>query len=152
FDVVRGGSEEARVPKRLRDPVLWPEVVGERTFTLDFQTSPEPQWQINGKGFDHDRIDAEPRLGTAELWHWVNAGPGLHPMHTHLAHFQVVSVGGRKPGPAGRRAMKDPVLVPPTETVTVKVLFAGFPGRYVFHCPALEHGDRDMMGQMRVRP
>lgn len=152
FDVVRGGREEARVPKRLRDPVLMPKVVGERTFTLDFQTNPEPVWQINGQGFDHDRIDAEPRLGTAELWHWENNTPSLHPMHIHLAHFQVVSVGGRKPDRVDRKAMKDTVLVGPNETATVKVLFAGFPGRYVFHCHALEHGDRDMMGQMRVRP
>lgn len=149
FDVVRGGKETARVPKRLRDPVLMPAVVGERTFDLTLDTDPELEWQINGLGFDHDRIDADPSLGTTERWHWVNSSDSMHPMHTHLAHFKVESVGNRLLHPADM-AMKDTVAVPPNETATVRVLFAGYPGRYVFHCHALEHGDRNMMAQMQV--
>ena len=38
----------------------------------------------------------------------------------------------------------------PEETVTVMPYFDYFPGRYVFHCHAAEHGDMSMMGQMEV--
>ncbi len=150
FDVVKGGKERARVPKRLREPYLLPSVAAQRTFTLTLSTDPL-EWQINGKGFEHGVVDFYPRLGTSEIWHWVNETPSMHPMHTHLAHFQVLSVGGRKPHPAdGGFGFKDTVPVPGNQRATIRVYFAGFTGRYVFHCHALEHGDHEMMRQMEV--
>ena len=38
----------------------------------------------------------------------------------------------------------------PGETVTVQPWFAPYAGRYVFHCHALEHGDKAMMLQLEV--
>jgi spore coat protein A, manganese oxidase len=150
FDVVKGGKERARVPKRLREPYLLPSVAAQRTFTLTLSTDPL-EWQINGKGFEHGVVDFYPRLGTSEIWHWVNETPSMHPMHTHLAHFQVLSVGGRKPHPAdGGFGFKDTVPVPGNQRATIRVYFAGYTGRYVFHCHALEHGDHEMMRQMEV--
>ena len=149
FDVVRGGREEARVPRRLRAPYLTPKPSRQRTFELTLKSTQPREWQINGQGFDHERIDAEPVLGTAEIWRFVNSSPSMHPMHTHLAHFDVLSVGGRRPHPADR-VMKDTVPVPPNQTAVVRPHFTRFTGRYVFHCHALEHGDKNMMGQMEV--
>jgi spore coat protein A, manganese oxidase len=149
FDVVRGGREEARIPKRLRAAYLMPAPRADRTFELTLKTTAPQEWQINGRGFDHDRVDVRPRLGSTETWRFVNDSPSMHPMHTHLAHFEVLSVGGRKPHPADR-GLKDTVPVPPNQTAVVRPHFAGFSGRYVFHCHALEHGDRNMMGQLEV--
>jgi spore coat protein A, manganese oxidase len=153
FDVVRGGKERARVPKRLRDPYLLPSVAAERSFALTLRTGggQPPAWQINGESFDPERIDIRPRLGTSEIWHWVNESPVMHPMHSHLAHFQVISVGGRKPHPADSGfGFKDTVPVPGNTTATVRMYFTGYTGRYVYHCHAAEHSDHEMMAQMEV--
>ena len=65
------------------------------------------------------------------------------------APWRVVSVNGKPPHPADR-GWKDTVAVYPNETVVVMPYFDYFPGRYVFHCHAAEHGDMSMMGQMEV--
>jgi spore coat protein A, manganese oxidase len=148
--VVRGGRETARVPKRLRSEYLLPSPAADRTFTLGFRQNPAPgQWLINGEIFDHDRVDVTPALGTTETWRFVNDTVSMHPMHAHLAHFKVISVGGRKPHPADR-GMKDTVAVWPGETAVVRPHFTHYSGRFVYHCHALEHGDHEMMAQMRV--
>jgi spore coat protein A, manganese oxidase len=151
FDIVKGGKERARVPNRLRWPYLLPSVAKQETIELGIGPAPGggTEWKLNGQGFDHERIDVRSRLGTTEIWRFVNRTPVLHPMHTHLAHFKVLSVGGRRPHPADQWP-KDTVPVPGNQTAVVRVYFTHFPGRYVFHCHALEHGDRNMMAQMEV--
>jgi FtsP/CotA-like multicopper oxidase with cupredoxin domain len=150
FDVVRGGRETARVPKRLRGEYLLPSPSTVRTFPLGFQADPPPgQWLIDGKIFDHDRIDVQPTLGTTETWRFVNDTVSMHPMHAHLAHFKVISVNGRRPHPA-ERGMKDTVAVWPNQTAVVRPYFTHHTGRFVYHCHALEHGDHEMMAQMQV--
>jgi spore coat protein A, manganese oxidase len=151
FDIVKGGKERARVPKRLRWPYLLPSVAKQETIELGIGPAPGggAEWKLNGQGFDHERIDVRSRLGTTEIWRFVNRTPVLHPMHTHLAHFKVLTVGGRRPHPADQWP-KDTVPVPGNQTAVVRVYFTHFPGRYVFHCHALEHGDRNMMAQMEV--
>ena len=47
-------------------------------------------------------------------------------------------------------AWKDTIGVLPGETATVQPWFAPYTGRYVFHCHALEHGDKAMMLQLEV--
>jgi spore coat protein A, manganese oxidase len=150
FDVVRGGRETARLPERLRSEYLLPSPSADRTFTLGFRENPPPgQWLINGEIFDHDRIDVTPTLGTTETWRFVNDTISMHPMHAHLAHFKVISVGGRRPHPA-ERGLKDTVAVWPGETAVVRPYFTHHTGRFVYHCHALEHGDYEMMAQMEV--
>ena len=71
-------------------------------------------------------------------------------MHLHGYHFRVVidrTASRRIPGDAG---WKDTVAVYPNQTVVVRPYFDYFPGVYVFHCHAAEHGDMSMMGQMEV--
>jgi spore coat protein A len=151
FDIVRGGAEEARIPKKLRELEELPEVNAERSWPLTFQglAGGGSVWQIAGGGFSEMRIDCKPRLGTTELWTWVNQSSRTHPMHTHGYHFRVVSSNGQPPH-AGDAGWKDTVAVYPNETVVVQPYFDYFPGVYVFHCHAAEHGDMSMMGQMEV--
>jgi FtsP/CotA-like multicopper oxidase with cupredoxin domain len=149
FDVVRGRSEDFRVPRRLRPLEDLPRVSAERTFPLTLQGGVRSEWHISGSGFGVDRIDCKPRHGTTELWQFVNSSSRVHPMHLHGVHFRVVSQNGKAPHP-GDAAWKDTVTVLPNQRVTVRPYFDHYTGVYVFHCHALEHNDVAMMGQMEV--
>ena len=149
FDVVKGGTEHARVPARLTELEELPAVNAQRGWPLTFQGLGASMWQIAGGGFSENRIDCRPRQSTTELWTFTNHSERTHPMHLHGYHFRVVSQGGRPPHP-GDAAWKDTVAVLPQQTVVVRPYFDYFPGRYVFHCHAAEHGDMSMMGQMEV--
>jgi FtsP/CotA-like multicopper oxidase with cupredoxin domain len=147
FDVTRGGSEDFRVPRRMRSQEALPPPSANRTWDLGLGFG---GWQINGKDFDHNRMDVQPRHGSTERWTFVNRSNRVHPMHIHGFLFRVLE---RSSGPvhAGDRlGWKDTIGVLPNETVTVLAWFAPYSGRYVFHCHSLEHGDKAMMLQLEV--
>jgi FtsP/CotA-like multicopper oxidase with cupredoxin domain len=150
FDVVGGGGrEEARIPKKFFPLPDLPPVNAQRTWPLTFQGLAGSSWQIAGADFSLDRIDCRPRLGSSELWTFVNHSQRTHPMHLHGYHFRIVSVNGAPPHP-GDRGWKDTVPVYPQQTVVIRPNFDFFAGRYVFHCHASEHSDMSMMGTMEV--
>ena len=126
-----------------------PEPNASRRWDLSLVTGTTAQWQIAGRGFDPSRIDVRPRLGTTELWQWHNPSNRVHPMHLHGMLFRIVE---RSTGvvPPAERGWKDTIGVLPGETVTVQPWFVPYTGRYVFHCHALEHGDKAMMLQLEV--
>ena len=70
-------------------------------------------------------------------------------MHLHGMLFRIVerSTGVVHPGDRG---WKDTIGVLPGETATVQPWFTPYTGRYVFHCHALEHGDKAMMLNLEV--
>jgi spore coat protein A len=149
FDVERGGgSEEARIPRRMRTLGPLPPSNAERNWTLRMPTS-GAEWRIGDRTWDPSRIDARPRIQTTELWQWVNRSIRPHPMHLHGCHFRVIerSSGPLRDSDAG---WKDTVNVLPDERVTVQPYFVAHTGRYVFHCHALEHQHAGMMLQMEV--
>jgi spore coat protein A len=149
FDVVGRRTDSGRVPAQLRPREEIPAPSATRRWDLVFATSGTPEWQISGIGFDMDRIDARPRLGTTERWLFVNRSHRAHPMHLHGVHFRVLdrSIGTVHPGDRG---WKDTVMVAIDETVIVQPRFAPYPGRYVFHCHNLEHQEKAMMLQMEI--
>jgi FtsP/CotA-like multicopper oxidase with cupredoxin domain len=148
FDVVGGGpSEDFLLPRRLRDAEPIPAANARRRWELGLGTS---AWQINGKGFDPARIDVRPRLGSTEIWTFVNRSNRVHPMHLHGFLFRMLERTSRPVDLADRLGWKDTVGVMGDETVSVLAWFAPYAGRYVFHCHALEHGDKAMMLQIEV--
>jgi spore coat protein A len=150
FDVERGGgSEDFRVPRRLRSPERLPRANADRRWELGFGVG---AWQINGKDFDHDRMDARPRHGSTERWTFVNHSKRVHPMHIHGYLFRVLGRSSGAVHAAEQLGWKDTIGVLPDETVEVLAWFAPYSGRYVFHCHALEHADRAMMLQLEVVP
>jgi spore coat protein A len=130
------------------------------------------EFQINGKTFDPNRIDAFPRAGTTEIWTVTNGGGGwTHPVHIHLINFQILDRDGRPPAPqevgfketvflpgggSARVIMQWPDVPPAAPGAPVPLPGPNPPGtfrnRYVFHCHNLEHEDHDMMGQFAVLP
>jgi spore coat protein A, manganese oxidase len=148
FDVSRGGgSEDFRVPRRLREPERLPAAAADHRWELGFGIG---AWQINGKDFEHDRVDVRPRHGTTERWTFVNRSNRVHPMHIHGFLFRVLSRSSGPVHPGERLGWKDTIGVLPGESATVQAWFAPYSGRYVFHCHALEHADRAMMLQLEV--
>ena len=102
FDVVRGGTEEARVPKVLAEEEPLPVVNARRGWPLTFQGLGTSMWQIASGGFDELRIDCRPRQGSTELWTWTNTSPRTHPMHLHGYHFRIVTrTASRRTGGCG---------------------------------------------------
>jgi spore coat protein A, manganese oxidase len=151
FDVGRGGGDEdARIPKgRMRSIQTLPEPNARHRWDLGLQTTGGIQWQLNGRGFDPSRVDVHTRLGTSELWQWHNPSNRVHPMHLHGMLFQIVERSSGVVHPA-ERGWKDTIGVLPDETVSIQPWFVPYTGRYVFHCHALEHGDKAMMLQLEV--
>lgn len=68
----------------------------------------------------------------------------LGDVHIHLSPFRVLSRGSEGPGPYDA-GWKDTVDLRPGEQVRILIRFAGYPGKYVFHCHNLEHEDMAMM-------
>ncbi|MFJ9584161.1 multicopper oxidase family protein [Streptomyces acidicola] len=150
FRVARRARDESRIPSRLVDvePLGRARVAAVRTFDFRLTRSGGSHaWTVNGHRFSVDRDLAAPRLGTVERWRFTS--DFHHPVHLHLAHFQVVARDGRAPD-VHERGWKDTVDVRPYETVDVLARFHGYRGRYMVHCHNLEHEDMAMMANFRV--
>ncbi|MER5771995.1 multicopper oxidase family protein [Streptomyces sp. NPDC001985] len=147
FHVVRRARDSSRVPATLAafEPLSRSDASVTRTF--HFNQRGDDGWDINGKVFDAGRDDALPKLGSTEIWKFD--GDAFHPVHLHLAHFQVLSRNGRGPG-AYDAGWKDTVDLASGKEIEVIARFTGYRGRYVFHCHNLEHEDMGMMANLRV--
>lgn len=151
FDVTRRVTDDAAVPQRLapeEPPPLPAATTADRTFS--FISGPEGTGlpgMINMRAYDGDRVDASVDLDTTEIWD-ITADP-QHPVHLHLAHFQVL---GRDGGPPAAQDVgwKDTVFVP-QGGVRLAVTFTGYRGKYVFHCHNLEHADSGMMANLEIQ-
>jgi spore coat protein A len=147
LDIVRSERDQSTVPTILSSSAI-PDrrhAVITREFDFAYQRIGHG-WTINGKPFDPARMDARPRLDSTEIWRLTT--DFSHPLHLHLAHFQVLSHSGR-PGPYDA-GWKDTLDLGPGQAAEILVRFSGYRGRYVFHCHNLEHEDMGMMGNFEV--
>jgi spore coat protein A len=113
--------------------------------------------------------------GSHEQWSFLNLAPILHPMHIHLADFQLLgrdaydvsgfdpAIGGtrtpirydagtRIPLAPNERGYKDVFRVPGNQMLRVMGRFDGAYGRFMYHCHLLEHEDMGMMRPFVVMP
>ena len=151
FDVVRATTPDtSRVPAVLDPsykPIAIPAGAVQRSFRFDRSGG---MWTINGKIWETGRVDANPKLGTTEVWTLSNnSGGWFHPVHIHLVDFQILDRNGRPPY-AFERGWKDVAYVGEGETVRVAMKFGPHKGRYVMHCHNVVHEDHDMMNQFEV--
>lgn len=152
FDVVRSEPDPSRIPAALRAlPDLGtPTVHRKVVFSHDRKTG---MFLIDGKIFDMDRIDQHVKLGTTEIWTISNDDrkpPIPHNMHIHLVQFQVLDRNG-KPVGGHETGLKDTVTVPNGGDVRIKVRFADYTGRYVYHCHLIDHSAMGMMAQLEIK-
>jgi spore coat protein A, manganese oxidase len=155
FVVTRRATEDSHVPATLADvrPLQRSDATIEREFRFARGGASHDGitlWTVNGKAFDPERIDAEPELGAVELWK-IRSLNVHHPIHIHLAHFQVLTVGGGS-GDVGpfNAGWKDTIDLNSGGQAELLVKFDGYRGKYVFHCHNLEHEDMMMMANFEV--
>ena len=153
FVVARRGTEDSTVPARLADvrPLTRADAVRERDFVFargGASSHGITLWTVNGRPFDPGRMDADPRLGTTELWR-IRALNVPHPFHIHLARCQVLTINGHQTD-GHATGWKDTVNIGNGGDAEILVNFDGYRGRYVFHCHNLEHEDMMMMANFEV--
>jgi spore coat protein A, manganese oxidase len=150
FDVTTTASDPTSIPADLPPARELPnprQAVATRTWVFARNGG---EWTINDKPWDINRIDARPRLGTTEIWRFINKSGGWwHPIHVHLIEFAILS-RTRRPLAPYELGPKDTVLLRDNEEAAVAMRWESFPGRYVMHCHNLEHEDHDMMTQFEV--
>jgi FtsP/CotA-like multicopper oxidase with cupredoxin domain len=145
FNVTRTVSITQTIPTALSTITKLLNPVTTRTFSFDGMT------RINGKEFDHNRIDFQVPFGQTELWRFTTGGNAPHPIHIHGASFQVQSrSGGRGRLFPWESGWKDTVLLKDRESVDILIRFDGYKGRYLIHCHKLEHEDQGMMSNFVV--
>jgi spore coat protein A len=152
-------SDHGELPDHLSViEALTPEAaVRTRTFTFGPRSelkfhNPPIYWAINGKRFDPEHAQANPRLGDVEIWRFVyekSPWKQTHPPHIHLVNFQILDRNGQPPHPH-ERGWKDTLRLDSGDDVRVIMRFDGYRGRYLMHCHNLEHEDYDMMMRFDV--
>ena len=117
----------------------------------------------------HMPVTENPRLGSTEIWEFVNLTDDTHPIHLHLVRFQILDrrrfdsfqymtagtlryVGPPLAPDANELGWKDTVRVNAKTVTRIIVPFTGYAGRYVWHCHILEHEDNEMMRPYEVLP
>jgi FtsP/CotA-like multicopper oxidase with cupredoxin domain len=136
-----------------------------------------PQFYINGKSYDPDRIDFTRQVGTTDDWVLTSTGEP-HIFHIHVNPFQILDVVYAPPGkPAtsifGRKGeclvppnsvglqnqycgmwhtFKDTIFVQNDYKVLVRTRYDRYIGEFVIHCHILDHGDAGMMANIQIMP
>jgi L-ascorbate oxidase len=145
-------------------PIPEAEVSGYREVILNIIEGPnEESFRVNGRIYDHERIDAVLPLGKAEEWRAI-ALIDDHPLHIHVNPFQIISIEdpeGRDvtdpkspafdPDFAGLKGeWKDTVFLKKDMRVAFRTRYERFTGDFVTHCHIMYHGDHGMMQNLRI--
>jgi len=159
------------LPERLRtiERLKEADAIETRTHTLgeDDDLVARPMRMLLNNTRWHAPVTEKPLLDSTEVWNLANVTDDSHPIHLHLARFQilerrpfdvytyltqrrVVYTGAPVPPSAGERGWKDTVRADPAMMTRIIARFEGFPGRYMWHCHILEHADNEMMRPMDV--
>jgi spore coat protein A, manganese oxidase len=150
--------DTSRVPESLRPLPDWvadASPVPDRVWAFGLGPSPDESlhssWTINGRTFDHSRVDARPEVGAIESWLLVNTTPiaTSHYIHLHHSDWVLLSRNGRAPEPH-EAGMKETFRLDPGEQVVVARRFNDHTGRFMLHCHMLEHEDHGMMATFEV--
>jgi spore coat protein A, manganese oxidase len=135
-----------------------------------------PMPLLEGLHYD-DPVTITPKLGTTEVWRYINTTGDLHPIHQHdvmnrivkripfdgeqyeadlqagvLKPFRHYVMGPAQPARPWEDGWKDTVNCPPNFVTVVVMTFTDFTGAYVLHCHILAHEEHDMMRPFEVLP
>src|SRR4051812_41156804 len=151
FRVDKRVSDTTRVPVALKAlPKL--DLPSSPTMTWDFglgTSGDHTAWTINGKPYDHHRVDAQIALGSVQRWLLVNTSTITHYVHLHEEAWRTVSRNGQPP-PAWEAGFQDVWRLDPGDTVEVAAKVTDYTGPFMIHCHMLDHEDHGMMGTFEV--
>jgi suppressor of ftsI len=109
---------------------------------------------IDGQVFNDDRVDQTVKLGNTEEWTVINTDQQYHSFHIHQTAFLVTEINGVS---RNEQSLRDTFSVPPANDSEPSVLKMLIPftdpvitGRFVYHCHAVDHEDKGMMGTIEV--
>jgi FtsP/CotA-like multicopper oxidase with cupredoxin domain len=109
---------------------------------------------IDGRVMDENRVDQTVKLGDTEEWTVVNTDQQYHSFHIHQTGFLVTEINGVR---RNEDSLRDTFSVPPATAVAPGSLKVVIPftdpvivGRFVYHCHAVDHEDKGMMGIVEV--
>jgi spore coat protein A len=166
-------ADSSVVPAALRAVPRLAESTAVRTrrLTLDEQLNmvADSMGMLLNKTPWHMPITEKPVLNTSEIWELVNLTDDVHPIHLHMVRFQILDrrrfdafeymthgtlryVGDLMAPEPNEKGWKDTARVNAKTVTRILVPFAGYPGRYVWHCHILEHEDNEMMRPYEVLP
>ena len=118
------------------------------------RTADRKVFMIDGRVIDEARTDQTVKLGDTEEWTVVNTDQQYHSFHIHQTPFLVTEVGGVS---WNDKSLRDTFSVPPATDQAPGVLKVVIPftdpvivGRFVYHCHAVDHEDKGMMGVIEV--
>ncbi len=111
----------------------------------------------------HMPVTETVKLGSIEIWSFVNLTDDTHPIHLHHVRFQVLDrrsfdrdiyllqnatlrfTSAPTAPNLNEHGWKDVVQCPPNMVTRIHISFDGYPGRYLWHCHVQEHEANDMM-------
>jgi suppressor of ftsI len=123
--------------------------------TLTYSRTPDRKvFMIDGRIMEENRVDQVVHLGDTEEWTIVNTDQQYHSFHIHQTGFLVTEVNGVSQNGLG---LRDTFSLPPDTdgghgVVKVVIPFTDpvIVGRFVYHCHAVDHEDKGMMGVIEV--
>jgi suppressor of ftsI len=123
---------------------------------LEYSRTPDRHaFMINGQIMDEARVDQVAQLGTTEEWTVINTDRQFHSFHIHQTAFVVTHVNGVM---RHNDSLHDTFSIPPATDLGPGSLRVLIPftdpvicGRFVYHCHAVDHEDKGMMGIIEVR-
>lgn len=161
----------AEIPRALRPIARTPESDAIKTRELVLEEAVDaadnPTIMLLDRKRWMDPVTENPALGSTEIWSLINGTDDSHPIHLHLVRFQVLDrrnfyvmnylrkrelkfTGPPVPPDPNEMGWKDTVRADAGMVTRIIVRFDGYPGRYVWHCHILEHGDNEMMRPFEV--
>jgi suppressor of ftsI len=118
------------------------------------RTEDRSVFMIDGRVMEDDRVDQTVKLGDTEEWTVVNTDQQYHSFHIHQTAFLVTEVNGVA---QDEDSLRDTFSIPPATADRPGVLKVIIPftdpeivGRFVYHCHAVDHEDKGMMGVVEV--
>jgi FtsP/CotA-like multicopper oxidase with cupredoxin domain len=152
FRVGKPLVDDTSIPAELRPLPAWvaeAPASPDRSWSVTIGGGLLPSWQINGRTFDPDFVEARPKLGTVEAWRLSNETKVAHLMHPHHTDWYMLSRNG-KPPPAHEACLKETFFLDPGDDVLIAGRFSDYTGKYVMHCHMLDHEDHGLMSQFET--
>ena len=153
FRITSKATDTTAVPKALV-PLPPLAVPAAPTMVWDFGLGADPgkqgtAWTINGKPYDHMRVDGQFALGSVQRWLLVNSSPLTHYIHLHEEAWRTLSRNGQPP-PAWEAGLQDTWRLDPGDSVEVAAKLTDYLGEFMIHCHMLDHEDHGMMTNFEV--